>query len=676
MAEELESRKISVKDGSDTANPLVRRPRNPLRSTKLQNLSLVRLQYLAAYALDLASASLRHEFETGLGFFLVPVCLGAGIGLYFFTPAEPVFAVLCLTAGALAFAHLKVESRGTGYYLLSLAMTLLFGMAIAQFSVLRSSAPSLNVQITAKLAGTVLNVDRNSRDSPRYLILVDHIDGLNSNETPIHVRVSGRAGQEFLPGDGLSGLARLQPVSGPVLPGSYDFGFFGRFEQLGATGFFMGAPQSVAEPFSLSLGAMLSVRINQLRGTIAGRLEAALPGPKGRIVRALVIGDKTGIRAEDNEALRASGLAHILAISGLHMALVTLTVIWAARLLMVANQRLIFAFPVKKMAAVAGFCVATLYLFLSGGGIATQRAWIMVSVMLLAVLLDRKAITLRSVAISAVLILILKPQSLFAPGFQMSFAAVAALVAGYEAYYRWQTTVRGQFDVSHTALTKALRFASGLALTSLIAGSATLFISAYHFHQIASFGLLANVLAMPIVSLVLMPFILLSALIMPLGLEAVTLVPVSLALDWILGIANWVSDLTPVSNVGAIPSSMTVVFVLGFLLLVLLRTWLRVLGIVMLLMLPLFYHPPEVPDLVVAESGRAVGWKSPSGRFEVVFPARENFVTGIWSKAWAFGEFKNADLDEDQCNRERCKLKLGQAVAHIVYDPDLAGGCM
>ncbi len=642
-----------------------------LRRANIAEISYARLEYAGYRCISFIARCFVHEMETGLGFHLVPVVFGIGIAIYFFAPAEPSIAVLCLVSTATGAIVYRSQSRGAGFYLLSIAFFLLAGMAVAQFSVMRSDNPALQTQITTQIEGTVLNTERNSKGHPRYLIAVADMKTVPPLQWPKRVRLSARTAEKFKPGDTISGLARLQPVSGPVLPGSYDFGFFSRFDKLGGSGFFMGAPERTDTKQQLVQSERLEITVNRFRAVIAGRLETALPGPKGRIVTALVTGDKTGIAEQHKDALRASGLAHILAISGLHMALVTLTVIWVVRLLMVGSKQIATRYPTKKIGAIVGFLVATAYLFVSGGGVATQRAWIMVSVMLLAVLIDRKAITLRSVAISAVIILMLRPQSVFEPGFQMSFAAVTALVVGYEAYYRLHSQRNNSTGSTTGILASIGRFGAGLTLTSLIAGSATLFVSAYHFHQIASFGLLANVLAMPIVSILLMPFILFAMLMMPFGLEAIVLIPVSHALEWILAIATWVSELTPLSNVGSMQPFMAVVFVTGFLTLLLFRTWIRAAGVVVLAMLPVFYDPPNIPDLIVSESGRAAGWKNPSGGFELLFPKQENFVTAIWTKAYAFGTFERANADPTRCNRERCVIEFAHAVAHIVYDPDL-----
>jgi competence protein ComEC len=218
--------------------------------------------------------------------------------------------------------------------------------------------------------------------------------------------------------------------------------------------------------------------------------------------------------------MRDSGLAHVLAISGLHMMIMAGTVFWLARALLALSPGLTLRFPIKKWAAAIALGAATFYLALSGASVPTVRAWMMMSIFLIAVMLDRPAITMRNVALAAMAILIVAPESLFDPSFEMSFAAVIGLVALYE----WLAARRRYilFDVS--PLWRGARWGVaivlGTATTTLVAGAAITPFAVYHFHRMTHFGLLANMIAAPLVSLLIMPMALLSLIAMPLGLEA------------------------------------------------------------------------------------------------------------------------------------------------------------
>lgn len=204
------------------------------------------------------------------------------------------------------------------------------------------------------------------------------------------------------------------------------------FDRLGATGYATSAIAVAADAPALPWDLALWAKVDALRAAVNARTRAALPGGSGEIAAALITGDRGGVSKEVTEAMRDSGLAHILAVSGLHMAIMAGTVFWLARALLALLPGLALRFPIKKWAAVIALGAATFYLALSGAAVPTVRSWIMMSIVLIAVMLDRPALTMRNVALAALVILIAAPESLFDPSFEMSFAAVIALVALYE----------------------------------------------------------------------------------------------------------------------------------------------------------------------------------------------------------------------------------------------------
>ena len=625
----------------------------------------------------LQSAMLR-EWECGIGFNLLPVYLGLGIILYFLAPAEPSLIALVATPLALLYPLLKIRRLGSTYYLLASLTFILSGMLVAKIATDINPTPIIERQITGEITGLVLSVDQSRRGASRYLIKPVHIAGISDQGLPKKLRLSSVAkGVDAKPGDILTGLARIQPISGPVYPGGYDFSFFAWHEGLGGSGFFMGKPAKDEGLVRMTLFERATVFINYSRISVEQRILRAIPGTGGDVAVALVTGNKSRIPEEVQNSLRATGLAHILAISGLHMALVTLTVIWIVRGALSLFPVLALNYPIKKWAVCIGFLSATTYLMLSGAGIATQRAWVMISVMLLSVLMDRRAITMRSVAVSALIILVISPQSLFSPGFQMSFSAVTALVAGYEIINkRRRQKYREKFRQPVTnpfmrISMSLITYFGGLATTSLIAGVATSFIAAWHFHQVAPLGLLANLLAMPIAAVLVMPFVLFSVLLMPYGLEAFALYPVETGIKWVIEIAAWVEELSPSGNVGLLSRESILLFAAGFLTICVLKTKLRWFGVFVLFAMPLVLHQQTAPDVMISENGRAIAVKSQGGKVELLYPRGSRFVQDIWTKAWSGGERTALKTDPDQCNRERCIVVLPSSkVLHIVYNPE------
>ena len=620
-----------------------------------------------------------HEIETGLSFNLMPVFLGIGILIYFTVPAEPLFAVLLMTVLVLSVLIKKIELQNRFSYFLTIIAVIVSGMLAGQIATRLNHTPIIERQITIQLEGVVLGLDYSRRGAARYWVKPITLGDMKASTIPKRIRVSSAAKHKtLLPGETITGLVRLQPVSGPVYPGGYDFSFFSWHDQMGGSGFFMGRPSSDKTIHSLELGEQITVEINKIRIAIEDRIINAMPDTTGKIAVALVTGNKTRIPEGVQESLRKTGLAHILAISGLHMALVTLTVIWCVRFALVLVPGLALKYPIKKWAVSAGFISATGYLMLSGAGIATQRAWVMISVMLLAVLMDRRAITMRSVAISATIILLLNPQSLLSPGFQMSFAAVTALVAGYEFLNdRRRLKADDRFlSISQNIFVRGgnglLIYFSGIATTSLIAGTATAFIAAWHFHQVAYLGLLANLIAMPIVSILIMPFVLFSILLIPYGLEFLPLTLVSSGIEWVVGISKWVEGLSPDGNTGLLPKSAMFIFAMFLISICLFKTRLRLFSFVPLLALPFTLNSPVTPDVIIAENGRAVAIKTKEQKLGLLYPRGSKFVQTIWLKAWSGGEAQALNLPREQCNRERCIVVLPSSkVLHIVYNPDM-----
>ena len=296
------------------------------------------------------------------------------------------------------------------------------------------AAPMLQREMTTTVTGWVEAREATTSDGARVYLRVAAMSGLKPEATPIRARFTVRArAAEIAVGDAISVKARLQPPSGPVQPGAYDFGRVAFYDRIGAIGFAYGGAKPAdlgPAPFQIRLMRPLA----DLRETIRRRIVAALPGDNGRIAAALIMGDQGAISEKTQDDMRASGLGHVLSISGLHMALVAGSVFWLVRALLALSMRLALTQPIKKWAAAAALAAAVFYVGLSGGGVATDRSFVMLAIMLIAVMLDRAALTLRNVALAAAIILLAWPESLLSVSFQMSFAATLALVAGYEAF--------------------------------------------------------------------------------------------------------------------------------------------------------------------------------------------------------------------------------------------------
>ena len=278
-------------------------------------------------------------------------------------------------------------------------------------------------------------------------------------------------------------------------PGGYDFARDLYFQRIAATGFALGAVKRADAPEPPPRNLRFMTAVADIRDAIDARIRAELPGDSGAIASALITGKRDAISGPVNDAMYVSSLAHVLSISGYHMAVVAGIVFFLARALLALSRNLANRYPIKKWAAALALAAATFYLILSGAEVATQRSYLMTAIVLTGVLIDRAALTLRTLAVAAFGVLLLAPEAVVHPSFQMSFAATLALVALYERGQPWLAAGADTSLGARIALWGGREIA-GLLLVSLVAGLATTLYAAYHFHRLAPYGSLANLLAM------------------------------------------------------------------------------------------------------------------------------------------------------------------------------------
>jgi competence protein ComEC len=296
-------------------------------------------------------------------------------------------------------------------------------------------APVLSHELRyVPVTGFIENHELRDKGRARLTLRVIALDDLPQANRPYRVRLTLPAKGDLIDRTGavVTLKATLQPPPEPVEPGGFDFARQAWFARLGGTGYATSKVELAEDgrepPWDIAAWAA----IDRLRVAINHCIRAALPGETGEIAVALITGERGGISQETKQAMRDSGLAHILSISGLHMVIMAGTVFWLTRALLALWPRLALNYPIKKWAAGAALAAETFYLTLSGAAVPTVRSWIMMSIVLIAMMLDRPALTMRNVALAALLILIVAPESLFDPSFEMSFAAVVALVALFE----------------------------------------------------------------------------------------------------------------------------------------------------------------------------------------------------------------------------------------------------
>ena len=558
----------------------------------------------------------------------LPVAGGAGVALYFGLAVEPpIWAGGAAAAGALVFG-IGLRRRPILALAAMLATAAALGFAAAQLRTAVVAAPMLARELDpVELAGRVIEVEA-LPDGQRVLLDRLAIERLAPEATPARVRVSIRSGGEDLrPGDRVTLLAGLAPPSPPLAPGAFDFQRHAFFDAIGGYGFSYGAPRGI-EP-ATDLDPLLETRLwfADLRQHVTERVLAVLPGGSGAVAAALMTGSQAAIPEDVIVAMRDSGLAHLLSISGLHVGLVAGIVFIGLRSALALIPPLALRRPIKKWAAAAAIVATLFYTLLAGAPVPTQRAFLMTGLVLLAVLVDRNPFSMRAVAWAAAAILLVAPEALVGPSFQMSFAAVAALIAAYEASRDWRRRRRGEAGWPQWAA----RYAGGLAFTSLIAGAATAPYAVFHFGRMANYGVIANMAAVPITGLWIMPWAVAAFLLMPFGLESLALVPMGWGVDaviWVAGlVAGWpgAASLLPV-----LPLWGLALMTLGGLwLCIWQRNW-RLLGAApivagfcsILLLTP--------PDVLVSGDGKLMGVRDAEGGLLLSTRRAEAFTAEGW----------------------------------------------
>ncbi len=556
-------------------------------------------------------------------FLWIPVALSFGIGAYFAAPAEPgrVFYALALI---IAGPGLVIWLRGAEVLRFPAAIVTLaaLGFLLAGYRAQSVAAAVLGYRYYGPVEGRVMRIDRGGSDQIRITLDQVRLDRLAPENIPARVRISLYDQSDDPPpepGERVMTTASLSPPPPPAAPGAHDFRRAAWFDRLGAVGYARVPVLVVAQP-EAGNWALAAYR---LRMRLSEAIQKRIPGQPGAMSAAILTGDRAGLSEATREAMRRSNLAHLIAISGLHMGLLAGFVFALVRYGLALMGRPALIWPTKRIAAGVALVAATGYLWLSGAAVSTERAWIMVSVMLVAVMLDRRALSLRSVALAATILLVIEPESLIEPGFQMSFAATVALIVGLG---RWGRVSRH--------LPRWLRPVAMLCLTSLIAGAATAPIVAAQFHRLSEFGAFANLVAVPVMGVLVMPAGVIAALLAPLGLAAPALWVMGLGTRWILFVAAFVANLD--NAVIAIPQSPALVIpllALGALLAVLTRGVARTAGGLMLALSACLWlqAPRQRPALLIAPEGELVGMMTPQGR--VLSKTAARFVGKRWLEA-------------------------------------------
>lgn len=601
---------------------------------------------------------------------LVPwlaIAFGLGIVLYFTADREPaVWAAIVLLIATVVGACLA-RHRPIAFPLALAFAAAAAGFATATIKRAMIAHPVLPAAAwNVEIAGLV-EVREERERSDRIVVRVHRITGVRTGEPPDRVRVSVRKGTAPAVAAFVEFKARLSPPLEPLRPGGYDFARNLYFQGIGASGFVLGRIRTAEPPVGPGLRLRAAAMVDGMRDALDRRIRSVLSGDNGAIASALITGKRDAISAKVNDAMFISGLGHVLSISGYHMAVVAGLIFFALRALFALMPAFSGRYAIKKWAALMALFGAAFYLVLSGAEVATQRSFIMIAIVLIGLMVDRPAITLRTLTVAAIVVLLLTPEAAVHPSFQMSFAATLALVAGYERGLPWMS-VAAETPLSARIALWGGRAILGFVVVSLLAGLATTLYAAYHFHRLAPYGVLANLLAMPVVSLWVMPMGILGVLAMPFGFDSLFWWLMGEGVSWMVAVALWVAGLPgAVGRMAAFGIGPLLLGSAGLVVLCLLRSPLRLAGVAMIALAAISAYRTPQPDVLIAADGTTLAVRGPNGRLAIVRTGSDTFAARQWLAADADPRsHTDADLAMGiRCDQAGCvgRLSDGAVIA-------------
>jgi competence protein ComEC len=570
-------------------------------------------------------ASVGTALEQRRLFVLLPFAAIAGLIASLASEASPELWAVAAVALALAMVLVLLRTSTIGF-----RIALLIAAFWAGFGLLQVHGLLFGTEMLSRAAyGTFeARVDEivSETESGKRVILSQIVPGADARAVPMRrARIVIDGGPDLSPGDIIRAPIRFYPVPGPVIPGGHDTQFHSYFDGVGAYGSATGTAELLRQGDSRP-----ERLIDAVRQGIAGRIDQELAQPAAGIARAIINGDQSAVTDEAREVMATAGLAHVLSISGLHLTLVAGGAYFVLRLLLSLSYGLSRRVSVKRVAAIGGIVAALAYFAISGGNVAALRSTIMIVLVFGAVIFGRRALTMRNVAIAGLLVIGSDPASVFRPSFQLSFAAVVALVGAFEMIRSERKDQAGFASV-------AWRYLAGITVTSLVAGLATVLFSIYHFQQTSPLGLLGNLVILPLVSFVTMPAAAAAALLMPFGLEQPFLTTMGWSIDRMLDLAGVITGLS--GNIDASPLLTPMALLLGLGALcwfAFFQNWYRLIGPALLAPAVLLFALDQPPDVLIADTTQAVAMRVAEG-LGLIDGKPDSFAVDVWRETYGEG---------------------------------------
>lgn len=590
------------------------------------------------------------------------VAAGAGVVLYFCASHEPALP-LCIAAvgvaGVLAFLS-RHHRRAFALFLVLACVA--GGFAAAAWRTARVAAPVLSRTAFGELTGFVEELDLR-RAGGRFVLRVASAEGVGV--VPFRVRLTTRGEPDFAAGDFIALKARLSPPAHAALPGGYDFARDAFFSRIGAVGATLGRIEKMAPPNPPPMLLRFFASVDRARNALALRVYHLIEGDAGAIAAAMVTGKRDFLSEDAKALIRKAGIFHIITISGVQMTLVAGIFFVGLRRLLAMSRTLALNYPIKKWASSAAILGAIAYDIFTGSRVGADRALVMTLIMLTAVLFDRPSLSMRNLAISVVVVIAFEPEALLGASFQLSFAAVAALIAVYEwrsdAMVRRRAVVAaprsGPIAILREALAGHMLHGPGAAVVAtLCATSATASFMANDFHELSPYVLVGNPLTLAVIEFFAVPCALLGAALYPFGLDSFVWRYLKMGIDLVMSLAGVIASAPGASLPVKAFSPWAIVFLtLAVLSVVLWRTRIMRATAIPFALIGLLGVRAGAPfDLAVAATGEAAALREPTGSLIVLGKRPSMFDAEQWLRADADPRTGAEARGASSCDESAC----------------------
>ena len=593
-----------------------------------------------------------------------PVLFGLGIGIYFTLKQEPSKWLTLAVIEGLIVAAIILRYNLKALKILGLIALVVLGFTVVQIKSLSLYSPTENLpDIPFYFKGEIVGIDSNYQGRKRFIL--QNLEDFEGHVYKGLYRITQRSKK----GDAKIGqcvelIGSVSPLSKEVVVGGYQFDRKSYFQGLKGLGFAQ-SRWFITDCSKGSNTKSFAAFVYDIRQKMVKHIKSVLPDDEAAITAAIIAGERGLITQKLNEQYRNSGLAHFLSISGLHMSMLAGLMFFLVRFVLACFPLVAVRMDTKKISAIFAIIISLIYLFISGNDIPAQRAFIMTFVVLLGVLTNRRAISMYTISLAAFLVLLFSPEVLISASFQMSFAAVLGLIAFYE-----KVALKVQKFLKVDGLNKwgrgVVLYILGVVISDFIASVMTLPFAIYHFNMVALYTTLGNFLAGPIIGLIIMPFVLLSMLLMPFGLDFWFLKVVGLGIGWVNDITAFVSSLPYAGyKVLSMPDWGLLAIVLGGLWLMLWQANWRKLGWIGICVGCLSIFCAKVPDILVSSDLKVFAFKNESGELEFTSGRSGRFVKSVWKNKYPFAESKTKLSLHPELKINGSKINIGSSSYNI-----------